>query len=165
MVRSSFKAIIAILQPYLGKIVGMSVEISIQLMPGAVLPAYQTPGSAGMDLVTTQSCELQPGERCALPTGIRIALPEGYEAQVRPRSGLAAKFGIGMVNTPGTIDSDYRGEIRVLLINHGQKSVKLEAGERVAQLVIAPVVRASWSISESLDETERGVGGFGSTGK
>ena len=104
-------------------------------------------------------------ERKAVPTGLKIALPEGYEAQVRPRSGLALKHGISMVNTPGTIDSDYRGEIRVILINLGQEVVRFERGERVAQLVVAPVTRAEWQLVDELDQTDRGTGGFGSTGK
>jgi dUTP pyrophosphatase len=103
-------------------------------------------------------------ERKAVPTGIKIALPEGFEAQVRPRSGLAIKHGISMVNTPGTIDSDYRGEIKVILINLGQDVVRFERGDRVAQLVIAPVTKAVWNLVDHLDQTDRGSGGFGSTG-
>jgi dUTP pyrophosphatase len=143
----------------------MNIRIPICIEPGAQLPNYQTIGSAGADLCTTEGVTLDPGKRAMIPTGIRIALPEGYEAQVRPRSGLAAKFGVAMVNAPGTIDSDYRGEIKVILINLGQEAVRFEIGDRVAQLVIAPVTRAEWEIVSSLDETERGTGGFGSTGK
>jgi dUTP pyrophosphatase len=141
------------------------MNIRISLLPGAILPNYQTEGSAGADLCTTMDITLNPMERAMIPTGIQIALPVGYEAQVRPRSGLAAKFGIAMVNAPGTIDSDYRGEIKVLLINLGQEAVRFEKGDRVAQLVIAPVTRAEWEVVPVLDETERGAGGFGSTGK
>ena len=108
---------------------------------------------------------LAPGERAAIPTGLAIGLSEGYEAQVRPRSGLALKHGLSMVNSPGTIDADYRGEIKVLLINHGSEPFTVNRGERIAQLVIAPVSRAAWVEVESLDETERGAGGFGHTGR
>lgn len=117
-----------------------------------------------MDLCCTESFELQPMERRAVRTGVKISLPEGYEAQVRPRSGLAAKHGIAMVNAPGTIDSDYRGEIRAILINLGQEVVRFNLGDRVAQLVIAPVTRAEWNLVEHLDETDRGEKGFGSSG-
>lgn len=131
------------------------------------LPSYATPGSAGMDLhaALERPVVLAPGERRLIPTGLRIAIPEGYEAQVRPRSGLALRQGIGMVNAPGTIDSDYRGEVGVLLINHGSEPVTLEPLERVGQLVFAPVTRAEWQLVEALDETERGEGGYGSTGR
>lgn len=142
----------------------MRLNIDIELLDGGVAPQYQTQGSAGMDLCCSESCELAPMERKAVPTGIKIALPEGYEAQVRPRSGLALKHGISMVNTPGTIDSDYRGEIKVILINLGQDVVRFERGDRVAQLVIAPVTKADWNLVDNLDQTERGSGGFGSTG-
>jgi dUTP pyrophosphatase len=144
----------------------MNREISIPVVvdDGAKLPQYQTEGSAGMDLVSTEAVELAPGERKLVGTGIRVAIPAGFEGQVRPRSGLAVRHGISMVNTPGTIDSDYRGELKVLLINLGDSVVKLGQGERVAQLVICPVMRADWLVVESLDDTERGGGGFGSTG-
>jgi len=144
----------------------MNREISIPVVvdDGAKLPQYQTEGSAGMDLVSTEPVELAPGERKLVGTGIRVAIPAGFEGQVRPRSGLAVRHGISMVNTPGTIDSDYRGELKVLLINLGDSVVKLGQGERVAQLVICPVMRADWLVVESLDDTERGGGGFGSTG-
>jgi dUTP pyrophosphatase len=144
----------------------MNREISIPVVldDGAQLPQYQTEGSAGMDLVSTEPVELAPGERKLVGTGIRVAIPVGFEGQVRPRSGLAVRHGISMVNTPGTIDSDYRGEIKVLLINLGDLVVKLGQGERIAQLVICPVMRAEWLVVESLDDTERGGGGFGSTG-
>lgn len=119
-----------------------------------------------MDLraAVTEPVVLGPGARHAVPTGIAIALPDGYEAQVRPRSGLARKAGISMVNSPGTIDADYRGEIMVLLINLGQEAFTINRGDRIAQLVVAPVVQAQWQVVESLDETERGAGGFGHTG-
>jgi dUTP pyrophosphatase len=117
-----------------------------------------------MDLRIIEDVVLEPGERRLARTGLRAAIPEGYEGQVRPRSGLAIKHGITMVNTPGTIDSDYRGEIGIILINLGQSVVKLEQGERVAQLVVCPVTRAEWRIVDALDETRRGEGGFGSTG-
>ncbi len=144
----------------------MNREISIPVVfdDGAQLPQYQTEGSAGMDLVSTEPVELAPGERKLVGTGIRVAIPVGFEGQVRPRSGLAVRHGISMVNTPGTIDSDYRGEIKVLLINLGDLVVKLGQGERIAQLVICPVMRAEWLVVEYLDDTERGGGGFGSTG-
>jgi dUTP pyrophosphatase len=120
-----------------------------------------------MDLraAITEAITLTPGERRLIPTGIAIALPPGYEAQVRPRSGLALKHGIGMVNAPGTIDADYRGEVGVLLINHGQQDFLISRGDRIAQLVIASYTRATWVQQVSLDETERGTGGFGHTGK
>jgi len=130
------------------------------------LPVYQTLGSAGADL---QAAILKPiiistGQRVMVPTGIAIALPTGFEAQVRPRSGLAAKFGITTLNSPGTIDQDYRGEIKVILINHGESNFTIEPAMRIAQLVIAPVVQANWVETENLDDTERGNDGFGSTG-
>jgi dUTP pyrophosphatase len=142
----------------------MSLKVDIELMDGALAPEYQTAGAAGMDIRCAESFELKPMERRAVTTGIKVAIPEGYEAQVRPRSGLALKHGISMVNSPGTIDSDYRGEIRVILINLGQEVVRFELGHRVAQLVIAPVTRASWNIVETLDATDRGEKGFGSSG-
>ncbi len=131
------------------------------------LPSYQTAGSAGMDLraALDEPVILEPGERRLIPTGIAIALPEGYEAQVRPRSGLAYKYGIGMVNAPGTIDADYRGEIGVLLINHGQEAFKVADGERVAQLVVVPITQVDWELAGSLESTARGAGGFGHTGR
>lgn len=141
------------------------VDVAISLEGGASPPEYQTSGSAGMDLRSIEPVELLPMERKLIRTGLRIALPEGYEAQVRPRSGLALKHGIGMVNAPGTIDSDYRGEIGVLLINLGSEPVRLEAGERIAQMVVAPIVRCQWTEAMELTGTARGEGGFGSTGK
>jgi len=131
------------------------------------LPRYQTDGAAGVDLYAAvkEPITLQPGERTLVPTGIRIALPPGYEAQVRPRSGLALRHGIGMVNAPGTIDSDYRGEVQVILINLGKEPFTLRRGERIAQMVIAPVVRVEWEQVDTLPTSERGEGGFGHTGQ
>lgn len=133
------------------------------------LPAYQTAGSAGMDLhaAIRKAIILAPGARELVSSGIRIALPAGYEAQIRPRSGLALRHGISMVNTPGTIDSDYRGVISVILINHGSEPVEIKRGDRIAQMVFAPVVRIEWNevTVEGLSESKRGEGGFGHTGK
>ena len=147
----------------------MTVPVRITRLPHGTdlpLPAYETTGAAGMDLraAVDAPVTLAPGERAAVPTGIAIALPEGYEAQVRPRSGLARRHGISMVNTPGTVDSDYRGEIQVTLINLGQEPFSLGRGDRIAQMVVAPVTRVAWDEVEALDETARGAGGFGSTG-
>jgi len=130
------------------------------------LPAYETAHAAGMDLMACipADMELAPGKRALIPTGFAIALPEGFEAQVRPRSGLAAKHGITVLNAPGTIDADYRGEIGVILINLGETAFAISRGMRIAQMVIAPVSRAQWREAESLDDTQRGTGGFGSTG-
>jgi len=128
------------------------------------LPEYATPFSAGVDLRAAGDCVLLPGEWAAVPTGLKIELPEGFEEQVRPRSGLAARHGVTVLNAPGTIDSDYRGEIRVLLINHGKESFTISAGDRIAQLILAPVSRISWR-EGALADSERGEGGFGSTGR
>ncbi len=128
------------------------------------LPAYATAGAAGMDVMSAEDITIAPGARHAVATGFAVAIPYGYEIQVRPRSGLAYKHGITVPNTPGTIDSDYRGELKVLLINHGAQPFTVERGDRVAQLVLAPVVQAAWSEVAELDVTERGAGGFGSTG-
>jgi len=136
---------------------------------GLALPAYETTGSAGMDLRAALSefepIVLAPGERKLIPTGLRIALEPGFEAQVRPRSGLALKHGVTCLNSPGTIDSDYRGEVGVILINHGQIAFEINRGERIAQMVIAPCVQAVMAEVDALDETARGAGGFGSTGR
>ena len=145
------------------------IRVLIQKLPGAEdlpLPDYATPGSAALDLraAVDEEVILQPGERTLIPTGIRIAIPVGYEGQVRPRSGLALKNGIGLVNSPGTIDSDYRGPVQVIVINLGQAQFTVRRGDRIAQLVIAPVTRVSLEESDSLPETERNDGGFGSTG-
>ena len=131
---------------------------------GLDLPAYATQGAAGMDVVAAETVELAPGARHAVATGFALAIPEGYEIQVRPRSGLALKHGIGVHNAPGTIDSDYRGELKIILVNHGAESFAVARGDRIAQLVLAPVVRADWEEVADLDATERGQGGFGSTG-
>ena len=129
------------------------------------LPEYATPASAGVDLRASEGCVIPPGGRALVPTGLRIALPEGYEAQVRPRSGLALRHGVTLPNSPGTIDADYRGEIGVILMNLGQEPFVVEPGDRIAQMVVAPVTRVAWSEVEELDATERGEGGFGSTGR
>lgn len=131
---------------------------------GLPAPAYETAGAAGMDLRAAEPATLKPGARALIPTGFAIALPDGYEAQVRPRSGLAVKHGVTVLNAPGTIDSDYRGEIKVPLINHGETDFVIARGDRIAQMVVAPVVRATWTAAETLDSTARGEGGFGSSG-
>ena len=128
------------------------------------LPNYETRGAAGVDLRASEKVLLLPGERAAIPTGLRVEIPEGFEAQVRPRSGLAIKNGVTILNSPGTIDSDYRGEIKIIIINHGIDPFTIEAGDRIAQLVFAPVVRVSWSEDDDLGSTKRGDGGFGSSG-
>lgn len=145
------------------------VSVSIQLLrAGAVVPSYQTALAAGMDLSACPEdggpIDLPPGEIRLVPCGFAIAIPEGFEGQVRPRSGLSTKFGVGMPNAPGTIDADYRGEVKVPLINWGSQVFRVEPGMRVAQLVIAPVVRATLAAVETLPTTQRGAGGFGSTG-
>ena len=150
----------------------MPVTIRVVPLPqfeGLALPAYETADAAGMDLRAAVGEDapvtLKPGERAMIPTGLTIALPAGHEAQVRPRSGLAAKHGITCLNTPGTIDADYRGEVKVILINLGQDAFVIKRGERIAQMVIAPVTRAELNVVATLDETLRGSGGFGSTGR
>ncbi|GAA4044223.1 dUTP diphosphatase [Parerythrobacter jejuensis] len=143
------------------------VPVKLKRLPnghGLTLPAYATEGAAGMDVVSAEDITLQPGARHAVATGLSMAIPQGYEIQVRPRSGLALKHGITVPNTPGTIDSDYRGELKAILINHGTEPFAIHRGDRVAQLVIAPVTRAAWEEVEELDATDRGEGGFGSTG-
>lgn len=141
------------------------ININIKVEDENLMPSYETLGSAGADLKANEEGVLMPGQRKLIKTGISIELPAGYEAQVRPRSGLALKHGISMVNTPGTIDSDYRGEIGVILINHGDTPFEYKKGDRIAQLVIARYSRAEFQICSSLSETERGSGGFGHTGK
>lgn len=152
----------------------MSKPVSVQIstlphFEGLAMPAYETPLSAGMDLraavAEDEPVTLKPGERGLIPTGFAMALPAGYEAQVRPRSGLALKHGLTCLNTPGTIDADYRGEVKVILVNLGQEPFTIRRGERIAQMVIAPVTQAAWERVDTLDETARGAGGFGSTGK
>tara|TARA_R110002124_G_scaffold139940_1_gene304151 strand:+ start:123 stop:590 length:468 start_codon:yes stop_codon:yes gene_type:complete len=147
------------------------ISIAVQRLPhGAdlALPRYETDGAAGMDLVAAIAADeplvLASGARVLVPTGLAIALPQGFEAQVRPRSGLAAKNGVTVLNSPGTIDCDYRGEIKVILINHGSDAFTITRGTRIAQMVIAPVTRGLFREVASLDETARGAGGFGSTG-
>ena len=145
----------------------MTIAIRLNRLPhgeGLPLPAYATPGAAGMDVVSAEDVTIAPGQRHAVATGFRVAIPEGYEIQVRPRSGLAFKHGITVPNTPGTIDSDYRGELKVLLINHGPDPFEVTRGERVAQLVPAAVTLARFEEVAELDDTDRGAGGFGSTG-
>ncbi|MFQ1699549.1 dUTP diphosphatase [Loktanella agnita] len=150
----------------------MSAEILFQWVEGADeafgLPRYETPGAAGADLRANlpdqRAIELPPGARKLIPTGLRMAIPEGFEVQIRPRSGLALNHGIGMVNAPGTIDWDYRGPVAVILINHGEALFTVTHGMRIAQMVVAPVVRARFTAAVLLDATSRGAGGFGSTG-
>jgi dUTP pyrophosphatase len=149
-----------------------TVTVHVRPLPhfeGLELPAYETSGSAGMDVraavPVAEPITLKPGARAMVPTGLSVAIPEGYEIQVRPRSGLAARHGLTCLNTPGTIDSDYRGEIKVILINLGSEAFVIQRGERIAQLVLAPVTRLAWSEVDALDETARGSGGFGSTGR
>jgi len=133
------------------------------------MPAYETLGSAGLDIRAAVPQDgpvmLVPGMRDMIPTGLSVAIPDGYEIQMRPRSGLAAKHGITCLNSPGTIDSDYRGELKVILINHGSEPFVIRRGERIGQMVLAPVTRLEWALVETLPETERGSGGFGSTGR
>ena len=143
------------------------VAVLVKCLPhfeGLELPQYATHGAAGMDVLAAEDVTLAPGARHAVATGLAVAIPRGFEIQVRPRSGLALKFGITVPNTPGTIDSDYRGELKVILINHGAGPFEVRRGDRIAQLVLAPVIRASWLKVDELDETLRGEGGFGSTG-
>lgn len=143
------------------------VGVQIARLPhgeGLALPAYATSGAAGMDVVSAEDVTIDPGARHAVATGFAMAIPAGYEIQVRPRSGLALKHGITVPNAPGTIDSDYRGEVKAILINHGPQPFVIVRGDRVAQLVLAPVTLAAWDEVVELNETERGAGGFGSTG-
>jgi dUTP pyrophosphatase len=143
------------------------VPVPVKILPhgeGLALPVYATDGAAGMDVVSAEDVTLAPGGRHAVATGLAMAIPPGFEIQVRPRSGLALKHGISVPNAPGTIDSDYRGELKVILINHGAQPFEILRGDRVAQLVLAPVTRAAWLTVEELESTERGEGGFGSTG-
>ena len=147
----------------------MSVVIQVRRLPhgeGLPLPAYATPGAAGMDLLAAVAAPvtIEPGKRALIPTGLAIALPPGFEMQMRPRSGLALRNGILLPNSPGTIDEDYRGELQVILLNAGDAPFTVERGMRIAQAVVAPVVRAEWQEVDSLDDTTRSTGGFGSTG-
>lgn len=152
----------------------MSQTISVAVRPlphfeGLELPAYETQGAAGIDVRAAVPekgpLTIEPGCREMVPTGLSVAIPEGYELQMRPRSGLAAKHGITCLNSPGTIDSDYRGELKVILINHDAAPFVVKRGERIGQMVLAPVTRLEWEVVDTLPETERGAGGFGSTGK
>jgi dUTP pyrophosphatase len=145
------------------------VQLAVTILPhgrGLPLPAYESDGAAGMDLLAAvdEILELLPRSRALIPTGLAFAVPPGYEVQVRPRSGLALKQGLTVLNTPGTIDSDYRGEVKVIVINHNDISVAITRGMRIAQMVVQPVVRAVWQEVDVLPETARGTGGFGSTG-
>ena len=149
-----------------------TVAVAVQRLPhgeGLALPIYQTAHAAGLDLLAAVPDDsplvLAPGRHALIPTGLRIALPSGYEAQIRPRSGLAAKHGVTVLNAPGTVDADYRGELCVLLINHGDMPFTIRRGERIAQMVISHVARAELAVATTLPETERGSGGFGSTGR
>lgn len=153
-------------------------DINVSIMhvagsdPDIALPAYETAGAVGMDLranfkddLRASGVRLEAGQRALIPTGIAFALPESYEAQIRPRSGLALKKGVSIVNSPGTVDSDYRGEISVVIINHGAEPFDIIHGDRIAQMVFAPVTRAIFLLVDRLDETQRGAGGYGSTGQ
>jgi dUTP pyrophosphatase len=148
------------------------VEIALSFLDhgrGLELPKQQTMGAAGVDLLAalgiSETVTIASGARAIVPCGFAMALPQGYEAQVRPRSGLAAKHGVTVLNTPGTIDADYRGEVKVILINHGSETFEIRRGDRIAQMVVAPVSAVTFTERESLDETTRGAGGFGSTGR
>ncbi|MDJ0975433.1 MAG: dUTP diphosphatase [Planctomycetota bacterium] len=146
------------------------LQVPVDVLPhaeGLPLPAYETAGASGVDLraAVSDPYVLAPGARWLCPTGLRIAIPEGFEGQVRPRSGLAYKHGVTCLNSPGTIDADYRGEVKVILANLGDADVVIERGDRIAQLVFAPVVRATWTLNSDLETTARGGGGFGSTGR
>lgn len=143
------------------------IEIRLKRLPhgeGLTVPAYATAGAAGMDVVAAEELDLAPGARHAVATGFAMAIPAGYEVQVRPRSGLALKHGVTVPNTPGTIDSDYRGELKIIMINHGNTPFPIRRGDRIAQIVAAPVQQARFAEVDELDETVRGTGGFGSTG-
>lgn len=143
------------------------IDIDVKRLPHGAdlkLPSYETPGAAGMDICAAESLTLKPGTRQLVATGFALAIPEGYEIQVRPRSGLAFKQGISVLNSPGTIDSDFRGEIKVLLAHHGEEDFDIARGDRIAQIVVAPVQRATLNEVDELGDTERGSGGFGSTG-
>jgi len=142
------------------------LKVLVSRKEGTQLPAYETVASAGMDLVAflDEPVTLNPRERALIPTGIHIGIPDGFEAEIRPRSGLAFRYGVTILNTPGTIDSDYRGEVGVILVNLGDEPFIVNNGDRIAQMVFKNIVRGSWEVVETLPETERGEGGFGSTG-
>ena len=144
------------------------MRILLKVEEGVQLPQYETEGASGLDVrayLKDGAVTIQPGEYKMIPTGIKMDIPVGYEVQVRPRSGLAAKHGVTVLNSPGTIDSDYRGEVKVILINHGKEAFVVNSGERIAQFVISKVIQADFVLSDELSESERGEGGFGSTGK
>ena len=144
------------------------IKVLVKKLKSSVkLPSYETSGASGMDLMAyiDKSIELKPGESCLVPTGLSVAFPEEYEIQIRPRSGLAAKNNISVLNTPGTIDSDYRGEIKVILFNHGKKNFKINNNDRIAQMILTPVIKMDLEEKNELPVSIRGVGGFGSTGK
>jgi dUTP pyrophosphatase len=146
----------------------VTIKVLVQRLPhaeGLPLPGYATEGAAGMDLLAARDVTIAPGRRALVPTGLCIALPDGFEMQVRPRSGLALKHGITVLNAPGTVDSDYRGEVGVILLNTGSEPFAIVRGERIAQAVFAPVTQAAWEEVVVLPETRRGAGGFGSTGR
>ncbi|MDG1479798.1 MAG: dUTP diphosphatase [Myxococcota bacterium] len=158
--------VIRVPSPDLGEL-AVDVQLRIKVLPHGAdlpLPAYQTPGSAGMDLHAAESLTLEPMARAAVATGLSLAIPRGFEAQIRPRSGLALRHGISMPNSPGTIDADYRGELKVLLINLGPEPFEITRGMRIAQMIIAAVAHAQITVVNTLDDTERGARGFGSTG-
>lgn len=142
------------------------INISCTVKKGAIVPEYKTAGAAGADVCAflEESVTLAVGKRVLVPTGLSFEIPEGYEIQVRPRSGLAFKNGVTVLNTPGTIDSDYRGELKILLVNHGDADFVINSGDRIAQIVVAPVTLGIFTEASELSETERGAGGFGSTG-
>ena len=142
----------------------MSVTIKVRAAEGIVLPAYATAGSSGLDIRASEAVVIKPGDHHAVTTGLFVEIPAGYEAQIRPRSGLAFKNGVTVLNAPGTIDSDYRGEIKVILVNLGDVNFRVEPGDRIAQMVVAPVTRAELVRAEELNDTKRADGGFGSTG-
>ena len=145
----------------------MKINIKYNSKEGAIVPEYKTAGAAGADLcayLPSQNVTLSPGKSALIPTGLFFEIPDGYEVQVRPRSGLAAKNGVTVLNTPGTIDSDYRGEVKVILINLGEEEFTISNGDRIAQMVVAPVTTADFTFAENLSETDRGSGGMGSTG-
>ncbi|MEA3241215.1 MAG: dUTP diphosphatase [Pseudomonadota bacterium] len=147
----------------------MNSPLNIQIVrqPGAQLPRYMTEHAAGMDIhaAVAEDIIIKPGKRVLVGTGLAVAIPPGYEAQIRPRSGLAIRNGITLLNSPGTIDADYRGEIKIIMINHGRDDFIVKSGDRLAQMIIAPVVRCVWEEKHELDESQRGIGGFGHTGK
>ncbi|MBN2569132.1 MAG: dUTP diphosphatase [Deltaproteobacteria bacterium] len=145
------------------------IKVSVKRLPGNAdisFPGYMTEGSSGMDVFAAVKGEkvIMPGERMLIPSGIMMGLPKGYEAEIRPRSGLAVKYGVTILNSPGTIDSDYRGEVKIVLINHGSEPFMVHRGDRIAQMIVNRVCRVSWNLEEDLEKTDRACGGFGHTG-